>query len=100
MNTITVDNKEINLESRSVETLYLVTLEEYLEATGLSIESLVHSISMEIKILKSARQKYIKVYRSLPYLDPRTELLSTLLTDIDRQLVSKTKKLEKYKEFE
>jgi len=97
MDNILIEGKEIVLSKRDVETIYLVTLEEYLGEAGLTKEELIKFKQAEIDMLEIAQQKYIKVYRELPYLDDRTSELGNLLNYIAKQITNKTTKLNKYR---
>ena len=97
---IVVDGKEVNPTSRSVDTLYLVNLKEYINQTGVDVETLIKSLTLDIEMLEKSRQKYMKYYRDLPYLSNETEIVGNLLSDIVKTLQRKTAKLSKYKEVQ
>jgi len=98
LNTIEVNGKVISLHSRSLETLYLVTLDEYIKETGTDINSLISVLSTEIQMLERARIHYVKTYRELPYLSDNTGPIGDLLSDLTKQIAAKTAKLNRYEE--
>ena len=96
---IIIEDKNVDLESRCVETIYLVNIEEYLAKTGLSKEQLIQHTQAEIKMLEEARVRYGVAYRELKPLDFRSTDLSKLIGDIEKRISAKERKLKKYKEI-
>lgn len=96
---ILIDGIYIDTSSRDVDTLYLCSIEQYLQETQTDVNHLITVIEAEISMLKIAKHKYTEVYRALPYMSDQSTPLSKLLTDITKMINKKTTKLKKYKEL-
>jgi len=86
-------------EIYTIDEVYGCDFAEFCRKTYTTPEIFIRAIRAEIAMLKIAREKYRKQYMTLKWDDPTREHLEGLIIEINRRIVNKTEKLNKYKKY-